>query len=346
VNAKPSKLVLSTSPFVKRPVDTPMIMRHVTYSLLPAVAAAVYFFGISALLIIVTCVGGCMLTEWLMTGRGSLRQSDTRSTIADGSAMVTGLLLALTLPPALPLWMALLGSVVAILLGKTLFGGLGQNIFNPSLVGRAFLQACFPVALTTWTPYGGLGRFMTLSGDTFALPFAKSSVDAVTAATPLAQMKFESVPTAVTNLFFGSIAGSLGETSSILLLLGGAYLAYRKFLNWRIPLGIFITVFALASLLQLFGGDKYPSGTFHLFSGGLMLGAIFMATDPVTSPVTPRGSWIFAAGTGILIVAIRQFGGLPEGVMYALLFMNALTPLIDRYTQPRIYGTGRRRGSK
>jgi electron transport complex protein RnfD len=234
--------------------------------------------------------------------------------------------------------MAFLGGVVAIVLGKILFGGLGMNVFNPSLTGRAFLQASFPVALTTWTGHSNWGGFLQLRGDNLALPFISPSVDAVSKATPLAAMKFESEATAIADMLMGTISGSLGETSAVLLLLGGAYLAFRKFLNWRIPVGIFATVFILASLLQLIDADKYPSGLHHLFGGGLVLGAVFMATDPVTSPVTPRGAWIFAFGIGFLVILIRQFGGLPEGVMYSILLMNAATPLIDRVTQPRIYG--------
>jgi electron transport complex protein RnfD len=327
-------LILSTSPYVKRPVETPAIMRHVLYALVPVAGSAVYFFGLSALALIATCAAAAVLTEWALGGRRPLRES----TVADGSAVVTGVLLALTLPPGLPLWMGFLGAVIAIVFGKVLFGGLGQNIFNPSLTGRAFLQACFPVALTTWAPYGNLSRFAELRGDTFALPFTRAHVDAVSAATPLAKMKFESIPTAVSDLFIGSVPGSLGETSAVLILVGGAYLAARKFLNWRIPVGIFATVFVLASLLHLINPERFPPGLFHVLSGGLMLGAVFMATDPVSSPVTPRGCWVFALGVGLLVVVIRQFGGLPEGVMYSILLMNAVTPIIDRYTQPRIYG--------
>jgi len=339
VSTEAPHLILSTSPFLKRPVDTPTIMRHVIYSLIPVMLAAMFYFGVSALLIMLVCVAGCGFTEWVFEGRGPLRDSP----IKDGSAIVTGILLALTLPPGLPLWMAFLGAVMAIILGKVLFGGLGHNVFNPSLTGRAFLQACFPVALTTWAPYGDLGRFLALRGDNLSLPFLKPQFDAVSTATPLAMMKFESQPTEVTNLLLGSTSGSLGETAALLILLGGGYLTYRKFLNWRIPVGIFATVFLFATLLNLINAEKYPAGPFHLFSGGLVLGAVFMATDPVTSPVTQKGAWVFAAGVGLLVVAIRQFGGLPEGVMYSILLMNAFTPLIDRVTQPRIYG-GRKKG--
>lgn len=329
------QLILSTSPYMKRPVDTPAVMRHVIYALIPVVLGAVFFFGLSAILLITTCVLGAVFAEWIFGGRRSFKDG----TLGDGSAIVTGLLLALTLPPGLPLWMAFLGGVAAIVLGKVIFGGLGHNVFNPSLTGRAFLQACFPVALTTWAPYGGLSRFLELRGDSLALPFTQARFDAVTSATPLAAMKFESIPTAVSDLLVGSISGSLGETSAVLILLGGVYLAVRKFLNWRIPVGIFTTVFFLATILHLIDPGRFPTGVFHMFSGGLMLGAVFMATDPVTSPVTPKGCWVFAFGIGVLVIAIRQFGGLPEGVMYSILLMNALTPLIDRYTQPKIYGS-------
>lgn len=335
------QLVISSSPFVKRGVDTPAIMRHVIYALVPVMVASVYFFGLSALLIIVTCTVGAMVSEWVVGGGGPLRESR----VTDGSAAVTGILLALTLPPGLPLWMAFLGSVFAIVVGKLLFGGLGHNVFNPSLTGRAFLQASFPVALTTWTAHSNWSGFLPLRGDNLALPFVTpaAGVDAVTTATPLAMMKFESVMTRISDLLLGSVSGSLGETSALLILLGGAYLAYRRFLNWRIPLGIFATVFAFATILHLVNGAKYPDGVHHLLSGGLVLGAVFMATDPVTSPVTPRGAWIFAVGVGLLVVLIRQFGGLPEGVMYSILLMNGATPLIDRWTQPKIYGAPTRR---
>jgi electron transport complex protein RnfD len=329
-------LILATSPFLKRPVDTPMIMRHVIYSLSPAMLAAAWFFGLSAVMIILATVAGCMITEWFFKGRRPFKQS----TIADGSAAVTGVLLALTLPPSIPLWMAFLGGAIAIVFGKLIFGGLGNNIFNPSLVGRAFLQASFPVALTTWTVQRGAGGVFGLQGSNLALPLLHADVDAITTATPLAHMKFDAATTPLRDLLFGSTAGSIGETSAIMLLIGGAYLAYRKFLNWRIPLGIFAGVYAVATLLHVLDATR-PDGVFHLLSGGLMLGALFMATDPVTSPVTPLGMWVFGAGTGALIVVIRQFSGLPEGVMYAILLMNGLTPLIDRVTQPRTYGTRR-----
>jgi electron transport complex protein RnfD len=328
------QLVISTSPYLKRQMETPAVMRHVIYALLPVVLASVYYFGLSALLVIASCIAGATFSEWVFTGRGSLRESQ----IADGSAIVTAILLALTLPPGIPLWMAFLGAMVAIVVGKLLFGGLGHNVFNPSLTGRAFLQASFPVALTTWTAQSNLGKFLQIRGDTFAFPFATPSFDAVTAATPLAKMKFEQTPTEVTDLLFGAVPGSTGETCAVLILLGGIYLVSRRLMQWQIPVSILATVAVFATILHLVNADQYPGPLHHLLSGGLMLGAVFMATDPVTSPLTPRGACIFGAGIGILVVLIRQFGGLPEGVMYAILLMNGATPLIDRYTQPKIYG--------
>jgi len=333
------QLVISTSPYLKRQVETPAVMRHVLYALAPVVLASVYYFGISAFLVVVSCVLGATLTEWVFTGRGSLGESH----VADGSAIVTAVLLALTLPPGIPLWMAFLGAMVAITVGKILFGGLGHNVFNPSLTGRAFLQASFPVAITTWSAHSNLGGFFQLRGDTFALPFTTPNVDAVTTATPLAKMKFEHTPTEVTDLLFGQIPGSMGETCAVLILLGGIYLAYRRFLQWQIPVSILATVAVFATILHLINADKFPGPLHHLLSGGLMLGAVFMATDPVTSPITPRGAMIFGAGVGILVVLIRQFGAIPEGVMYAILLMNGATPLIDRYTQPKIYGAERKK---
>jgi electron transport complex protein RnfD len=329
-----SQLVISTSPYLKRQVETPVVMRHVLYALTPVVLASIYYFGISALLVILSCITGAVLAEWISTGRGRLGESH----VADGSAVLTAVLLALTLPPGIPMWMAFLGAVVAILVGKILFGGLGHNVFNPSLTGRAFLQASFPVAITTWSAQSNLGGFFQIRGDTFALPFSTPTFDAVTTATPLARMKFEHVPTEVTDLLFGQIPGSMGETCAVLILLGGIYLVYRRFLQWQIPVSILATVAVFATVLHMVNADKYPDALHHLLSGGLMLGAVFMATDPVTSPVTTRGACIFGVGIGVLVVLIRQFGGLPEGVMYAILLMNGATPLIDRYTQPKIYG--------
>ena len=335
MNTQQPKLLLTTSPFLKPRQDTRFIMWQVNLALLPVALAAIYYFGVSAILIIVACVAGALLPEWLH----SRFQSAAISPLKDGTALITGLLLALTLPPSIPLWMAFLGGVSAIGIGKLLFGGICYNAFNPALVGRAILQAAFPQAMTTWAPHTDLNGFSVLRGDLFALPFAQRSVDAVTEATPLAKMKFDAMITALPDLLRGSTAGSLGETSALIILLAGVYLASRRILSWRIPVSILATVFVLAGVTYWLAPDTQPQPLFHLFSGGLMLGAVFMATDPVTSPITQRGCVIFGIGIGVIVMVIRLFGGLPEGVMYSILIMNAMTPLIDRVAQPRIYGT-------
>ncbi|MDT8340293.1 MAG: RnfABCDGE type electron transport complex subunit D [Longimicrobiales bacterium] len=334
------RLELVASPHLKAPDSTPRIMWTVVVTLIPVVGAAAWNFGPSALLVIAAATLGALLTErWLGPG-GALR---------DGSAAITGLLLGLTLPAGLPLWMAFLGGVVGIGFGKLIFGGLGQNVFNPALLGRAFLQAAFPAALTTWPlptgaelPGGGTMAWATLRGGNFALPLLGSRVDAVTGATPLGLMKFEAISTPVPDLFMGSVAGSLGETSALLILLGGAVLALKNYLNWRIPVSVFAAVAILSSAIHAVSPAALPGAPFMLFSGGLMLGAVYMATDMVTSPVTNGGAWLYGAGIGVLVVLIRYWGGLPEGVMYAILFMNALVPFINRATRPRVFGTGRR----
>ncbi len=321
---------LTASPHVRSAESTVRIMWSVVMSLVPVVAASVYFFGPSAILVLLASAAGCLVTERLFGSRpGSL---------ADGSAMITGLLLGLTLPPGFPLWMAFLGGAFGMAFGKLVFGGLGQNVFNPALVGRAFLQAAFPVAITTWP--AKTDNWWVLQGDNFALPFMSPVVDAATSATPLGNLKFEDDPvvTPLLDLFFGTTGGSLGETSALLLLLGGLYLALRGHLNWHIPISIFVSIFVVSGLFYVLGVSQFPP-LFMLFAGGVMLGAIYMATDMVTSPVTNLGCWLFGFGIGFLVTVIRIWGGLPEGMMYAILLMNALVPFINRATQPRLFGT-------
>jgi electron transport complex protein RnfD len=310
-------------------------MFNVVLAMLPVVVFATYAFGLNALLVIATTTGACVLTEQLLC-----KWSGKESTIADWSAVITGMLLGLTLPPIFPLWMAFVGGVIAIALGKFIFGGLGYNVFNPALVGRAVLQAAFPAAITTWYPSFLADRFSTVSASVSTLPFLKPPVlDAISGATPLAAFKFDHVITAPTDLFLGWIGGSAGETCALLILLGGVYLAARQMLNWRIPLAVLGSAFLLSGLFYLIDSTAYPSPVFMLFSGGLMLGAVFMATDMVASPLTALGVVIYGSVIGILTVIIRLWGGLPEGVMYAILLANALSPHIDKWTQPRVYGT-------
>jgi len=323
------RLLITAWPHLADRDTTPRIMWTVNASLVPVIAAAVYYFGPSAVLVLAAAVAGCLVTERLFGSAGSLW---------DGSALITGLLLGLCLPAGLPLWMAFIGGAFAIGIGKLIFGGLGQNVFNPALLGRAFLQAAFPVALTTWPAVQA--DWWRLRGDNLALPLmGPAPVDVVTAATPLGLWKFERQGTELGRLLWGATGGSLGETAAIVILLCGAYLAWRRYLNWRIPVGILATVALLSGCLHLLDAARYPGPLFMLGSGGLMLGAVYMATDLVTSPVTNLGRWVFAAGVGVLVVVIRIWGGLAEGVMYAILIMNALVPFINRATQPRVFGT-------
>jgi len=312
-------------------------MVDVLVALLPVVAVAVWVFGLSAVLVIATATAGAVGTEWLIPPSGTARGEALRN----GSAVLTGVLLGLTLPPGIPLWMAGLGGIVAIALGKLIWGGLGQNLFNPALVGRAFLQAAFPIAITTWAvPAGPLA----LRATNFAPPFLHPVADAVTTATPLNLMKFEQQATELPRLFLGTTAGSLGETSALAILVGLGWLLLRRACDWRIPASILVTVAAFSGVLWAVAPGRFPTPVFMLLSGGLLFGTVYMATDPVTSPLAPRGAWLFGGGIGVLVVLIRIWGGLPEGVMYAILLMNAATPLLDRATQPRPFGYGREAG--
>ncbi len=313
-----SLFVLNSSPHDFNSNSVPRIMWSVIAALIPTTTMAVYYFGLPALKLILACSGSALLTE---IGINLLKRQPI--TIRDGSALITGLLLALTLPPTLPITSAILGSVFAIAIGKQVFGGLGYNIFNPALIGRAFLQASFPVAMTTWV-----------------LPF--STFDGVTAATPLGQFKFEKISTSIKPLLLGNTGGSLGETCVLALIVGGLLLLVLKYADWRIPLSFLVTVFVISGIFWLINPGSYPDPIFQLFSGGLMLGAFFMATDMVTSPITPKGAWIFGFGAGGLLIVIRFFGGLPEGVMYSILLMNSVTPLINRYTRPKFLGEVKR----
>jgi len=233
------------------------------------------------------------------------------------------------------------GAAAAVLVGKVLFGGLGANPFNPSLVGRAILQAAFPVAMTSWLPVLSPNRFTSVPASLLAPPFMRPTYDGLSGATPLALWKFDQVMTPASDLALGLVGGSTGETSSALILLGGVYLVARNMMSWRIPVAIFGVVAGLSGILHLVDGARYAPPGFMLVSGGLMLGAVFMATDVVSSPTTPTGGVVYGALVGLLVVAIRTWGGMPEGVMYAILLGNAATPLIDRVCQPAVYG-GRR----
>lgn len=316
---------LRSSPHFRDVDSVPKIMYAVILSLMPAVFASFYFFRLKALGLYIACIGVSLITEALFLW---VRKKPL-SALKDGSAVITGLLLAMILPPSLPLEIAVIGAVMAMALGKQVFGGLGYNIFNPALIGRAFLQIAFPVAMTTWLP-----------------PFT-TKVDTATFATPLGNLKFleKVTPEALTplkDLLWGNVGGCLGETSAAALLLGALYLLLRKIIDWRIPVGIIASLSLFTGIFWLINPHKYAAPPFHLLAGGLIIGAFFMATDMVTSPITTPGTWIYAVGIGLMIGIIRLFGGYPEGVMYSILFMNTFVPLLNRYTRPRIFGERRK----
>ena len=241
--------------------------------------------------------------------------------------------------------MAALGSIVSILLVKGLFGGLGYNVFNPALAGRAILQAAFPVAITTWHPAFLADRFSNIPTSSLAWPVTTPTYDTVASATPLGNMKFNHVATDVADMVLGMTSGSVGETSAVLILLGGAYLVARNMMNWKIPAVIFLTVAVFSCIVHFFK-PAAPTPLFMLFSGGMMLGAVFMATDMVSSPVTDRGVIAYAVIIGVMVMVVRLWGGLPEGMMYAILMGNAVSPLLNRALKSRVYGTGRKGGAK
>lgn len=327
-------LEIRTSPHIVSGYDADTIMFNVVLALAPTTAFAVWAFGLASVLVLGTAVASCLVAEWLVA-----RAARRPSTLGDWSAVVTGLLFGLTLPAGLPLWMVAVGGFVSIVVGKSIFGGLGFNPFNPALVGRAILQAAFPVAMTSWIPGFAPERFERVPGSLLALPFTAPVYDALSGATPLSAWKFSRELTEPADLALGFVGGSTGETSAALILLGGIFLVARNMMSWRTPLAIFASVAAFSGALHLASPERYASPAFMLLSGGLMLGAVFMATDMVSSPITPRGTWIYGALIGVLVVAIRTWGGMPEGVMYAILLGNALAPHLDRWTQPAVYGT-------
>ena len=322
--------MVSSSPHLHSPVTTPRLMRDVLIALLPALIASVVIFGPRALLLTAVCVATCVLAEYL-----SRKVMKRPNTIGDLSAAVTGVLLAFNLPASLPLWMAVIGCVVAIVVVKQCFGGLGQNFVNPAIAGRIVLMVSFPTQMTTWPA-----------------PFAYLSADrAATTATPLASLPAmleagaadPSALPSLTDMLLGNRGGCLGEVCALALLLGGVYLIARRVISPIIPLCYIATV-ALC-MLPATGFDPTLTA-YELLSGGLILGAFFMATDYVTSPITSKGKVIFAVGCGIITVVIRLFASLPEGVSFSIMLMNILVPHIERLTAPKPFGTSRKKGAK
>lgn len=320
-----NKLIVSSSPHVRTNKDTSYIMKQVVIALLPATLAALFFFRLSALNVIFFCVAGSVGSEFLCQ-----KISKKESTIGDFSAVVTGLLLAFNVPASLPWWMCLLGAAFAIIVVKMVFGGIGNNFVNPALAARAFLLASFPVAMTLWTRTG-------------VNWVSSGNIDAYTTATPLSFLKAGSKGVSaladsgisISNMLIGNIGGCIGETSAVLIILGGLYLMYKGIINYVIPTFYICTV---AILMFILGGFNFTFVIYELLAGGLMLGAFFMLTDYTTSPMTKKGQIIYAVLAGLITTVIRLYGGYPEGVSYSILFVNIMTPLIDKYTKTKVFG--------
>lgn len=314
------KLIISPAPHIHGGDSVSKNMTGVIIALVPALLVALYFFGLGALIVTLTAVIACVLFEYLI--QRYLFKGE--NTILDGSAALTGLLLAFNLPSNLPIWMIIIGSLVAIGVAKMSFGGLGNNPFNPALIGRVFLLISFPVEMTSWPVIE---------------PLTTAYLDANTGPTVLSMLKEGNMALPpLSDLFLGKMQGSIGEISALALLIGLVYMLIRKIITWHIPVSIFVTVIVFAGILHLVDHTTYASPVVHLLTGGLMLGAIFMATDYVTSPMNPKGMWIFGVGIGILTVVIRTWGAYPEGVSFAILIMNGFTPLINFYVKPKRFG--------
>ncbi len=323
-------LTVSPSPHIHSDDSTQKIMYRVVYAMIPALAWSVFVFGLDALRVTLIAVVACLAFEYLIQ-KYLLK---IKPMITDGSALITGILLAFNVPSNLPWWIIIIGSLAAVGIAKLSFGGLGNNIFNPALVGRVFMLISFPVQMTSW-PVN-----------------ANSGIDAVTSATPLSIIKegisngtpiseiTQKLPTTF-DMLLGNIGGSLGEISALLLILGGLYMLWKKVITWHIPVSIIVTVAVVAGVFRIVNPETYINPVYHILSGGLMLGAIFMATDMVTSPMNPKGQIIYGIGIGLITISIRMFGAYPEGISFAILIMNAVTPLINTYVKPKRFGGNR-----
>ena len=308
-----ANFVVSGTPHVRSKESIQSIMRDVIIALVPATAMGIFYFGINALILIIAAIASAVAFEAICQ-----KVMKKPVTVSDLSAVVTGLLLAMNLPAAAPVWVAIVGSAFAIIFGKQLFGGLGQNFINPALAGRAFLLASYPTEMTTWSVPNGL-----------------EVADAATYATPLAQLKAGSLDASLGELLLGQCGGTIGETCAIALIIGGVYLLYKHVISWKIPV---IYIATVAILFGVIGRQGVRLPLQEICAGGVMLGGIFMATDYASSPVTPKGQIIFAVGAGLITYLIRTFGGYPEGVSYSILIMNCCVPLIERFTEPTIFG--------
>ena len=323
-------LNVSPSPHQQSPETTRKLMYGVVIALLPALAASIYYFGMGAIIVTLTSVLSCVAVEYLIQ-KFILK---VKPSITDGSAVVTGLLLAFNVPSNLPVHIIVIGAIIAIGVAKMTFGGLGNNPFNPALVGRVFLLISFPVQMTSWPVPTG---------------FKTGYTDAVTGATPLGLLSegvkngeavsaiMDKIPSHM-QLFYGQMGGSMGEVAAVALIIGGIYLLWKKIITWHIPVSVLVTVALFTGILWLADPAKFADPLFHLLTGGLMLGAIYMATDYVTSPMTPKGMIIYGIGIGVITVLIRTWGAYPEGVSFAILIMNAFVPLLNMYIKPRRFG--------
>lgn len=329
MNDKMNNFVISPSPHVHGNDSIEKNMYGVLIALIPALIFSIIFFGFGAIIVTSVSIASCLLFEYLIA-KFLLKSPNS---IWDGSAIITGALLAFNLPANIPIWIIIIGAFVAIGIGKMSFGGLGTNIFNPALIGRVYLLISFPVQMTTWPIPKG---------------FATSYIDAETGATPLAMMKaavkggssFTEALSSIgidgyLNIFVGNIGGSMGELSAIAIIIGLCYMLIKKIITWHIPITIFLTVAIFTGILHIVNPAIYADPLYHLGTGGIMLGAVFMATDYTTSPMSNKGSVIYAVGIGIITVLIRLFGAYPEGISFAILIMNAFTPLINRYCKPK-----------
>jgi len=323
-------LNISPSPHAHGKETTKKLMYGVVLALMPALFTSVFYFGIGAIIVTATSVVSCMLVEFLIQ-KYILKKP---LSINDGSALVTGLLLAFNLPSNIPVYIIIIGSIVAIGMAKMTFGGLGNNPFNPALVGRVFMLISFPVQMTSWPVSAGLKT---------------GYIDAVTGPTPLSLIKegikngesvsnlMEKIPTSL-NMFLGEMGGSMGEVAAVALLIGLAYLLYKKIITWHIPVSIIGTIAVFSTILWLINPESNANPMFHILAGGVLLGAIFMATDYVTSPMSPKAMIIYGCGIGLLTIIIRVYGAYPEGVSFAILIMNAFVPLMNTYIKPKAFG--------
>ena len=307
---------VSSSPHLSDSATTSKIMRDVLIALIPPIAAAVYFFGIFALKQLAVCLIASLVSEWLFT-----KMRGKKSSLGDFSAAITGIILGLSLPATAPIFVGVIASIVAIGIGKVVFGGLGMNIFNPAMVGRAFVMISFASLL-------GAGGYQDHN----------VVIDIMSSATPMDAFKQTGVVPSLSALFFGNANGSIGETSALACLIGGAYLCIRKVASWEIPLSIILSTVIFGGIAYFFNPAENLTISQHLFGGALLFGAFFIATDPVTSPITSKGKFIFGFGVGALIMLLRLFSGYPEGVMFAVLLMNSITPLINAYAIPKAFG--------